>query len=61
MLAPLLLVLFSWSVLLTSDAPGVLLSIMVACGLLCAVVLHGYTAMHQRLVTRKRRDDVSER
>ena len=47
--APLLLLAFSFKVIMGSDSPAFLLVAMLACGLLCASVLHAYIALKNRV------------
>ena len=47
--APILVLAFSFKVIMGSDSPVVLAVAMIVCGLLCASVLHAYIALKNRV------------
>ena len=47
--APILVLAFSFKVIRGSDSPAFLLVAVLACGLLCASVLHAYVALKNRV------------
>jgi len=52
--SPVLLLIFGGKVIVNSEDPLPVTAIVIACGLFCAAVLHGYVSLRRRLTRDKR-------